>query len=226
MASPKTRFGKSFLNQDILEFIEDLHAPQSEALLHAEAELERSGMPQIQVSPTDGRILQFLMSLISAEKVLEFGTLSGYSALWLLMGMRERGKLWTVEMEHDHAEVARGVFERAGLSDRVQIIEGSGMDKLEELATYAPFDAVFIDADKENYGEYARFAWDHLKSGGLIIGDNAYLFGYLAGKKADLEQSQESIDGMRDFHMFLSENCLSVSLPTAEGMLVGMKPEK
>jgi len=223
MSDDKSRSGEKYNTETIQEFVESVHSPHSNAHLNALEALLVHDMPRIQVAPTDGKILHTLMAMIQAKKVVEFGTLSGYSALWLLEGMHPGGHLWTVESEPEHAKVADDVFEEAGVFDRVTMIQKTGLEALEILDRQAPFDAVFIDADKPNYPKYARWAYDHLRPGGLIIGDNAYLFGYLAGKEPDEEWDIMGIEAMQEFHRFIAENMVSVCLPTPDGMAVALK---
>jgi caffeoyl-CoA O-methyltransferase len=224
MADDNSRAGLGYSNPAIKTYLEKLFSPHNAALEDAVHQLDVMGMPHIQIAPTEGKILQVLLSMIGAQKVVEFGTLSGYSALWMLKALGTNGHLWTCEYSPKHAKVAQGVFERAGLSPQVTILEGPALDALDKLAAEAPFDAVFIDADKKNYIHYARWAFENLRSGGLIIGDNTYLFGYLKGRAPDENWNQEAIEGMTQFHEFLAEHCLAVCLPTPDGLSVGIKP--
>ncbi len=224
MADDNSRAGLGYATPAIKTYLERLFSPHDAALEDAVHQLDVMGMPRIQIAPIEGKILQVLLSMIGAQKVVEFGTLSGYSALWMLKALGKTGHLWTCEYSPKHAKVAQAVFERAGLDQQVTVLEGPALRSLENLSTEAPFDAVFIDADKKNYIYYARWAFEHLRSGGLIIGDNTYLFGYLKGRAPDENWDQESIEGMTQFHEFLAEHCLAVCLPTPDGLSVGIKP--
>lgn len=224
MADDQSRLETRYGNQAIRAYLEGLFCPEDPALDDAVARLDSEAMPRIQVSRNDGRILQVLLSLIQARKVVEFGTLSGYSGLWILKALGPAGRLWTCEYSPKHARVARAVFERAGHGEQVTVLEGSGLENLDRLAAYAPFDAVFLDADKVGYPAYARWAYEQLRPGGLILADNTYLFGYLAGREPDADWDRESIAAMRAFHEFLARHCLAVCLPTPDGLSVGMKP--
>lgn len=223
MSDQDSRSGLEYKTAAIMKFVEDVHSPQDESLEYALKVLKENDMPEIQIAAMEGKTLQLLLSMIKAEKVLELGTLSGYSGLWMLRGIKKGGKLITVEYEPKHAEVAADVFRHAGVENRVEILQGAGMDVLDEIKKRGPFDAVFIDADKHNYENYARFVFDLLNPGGLIIGDNAYLFGDLAGKEPQSEEDKMRIAGMQGFHKFLAEKTVSVCLPTPDGLAVGLK---
>ncbi|AGY59615.1 O-methyltransferase [Gloeobacter kilaueensis] len=225
MADDTTRSGTGgYSSLAIRDYIESLYSPPANDLTDAVGELERTDMPRIQISPTDGSILRLLLQMIRAKRVVEFGTLSGYSGLWMLRALGVDGHLWTCEYSSRHAEVARGVFERAGYGSQVTILEGDGRESLKKLEAHAPFDAVFIDADKSGYPLYARWAFDHLRPGGLIVADNTYLFGYLAGRAPDRNLDQRSIEAMQEFHVFLTSHCVAACLPTPDGLSVGIKP--
>src|SRR5262249_10917169 len=126
------------------------------------------GIPAIQVGPSEGRLLYLLMKLVAAKKVVEVGTLVGYSAIHMARALPPGGHVWSIEFEPSHAEVARANLARAGLADRVTVQVGAGRDVLPTLVGHGPFDAVFIDADKVNYDHYGRWALEHLRPGGLV----------------------------------------------------------
>ncbi|WP_287129310.1 O-methyltransferase [Candidatus Cyanaurora vandensis] len=223
MADEFSRNAGTYGSAAIKAYLEGLYSPSTPALNDALAQLETMGMPQIQIAPTEGKLLALLLKLIGAKKVVELGTLSGYSGLWLAGALPEDGHLWTFEYDPKHAAVAQGVFQRAGLAQRVTVLVGAALANLSIIEDQAPFDAVFIDADKHNYGRYGQWALQHLRPGGLVIGDNAYLFGYLAGREPDSETSLAAIAGMRHFHELLSQHCEAVCIPTADGLAVGRK---
>ncbi len=223
MADTDSRSGATYSSPAILDYLDHLHAPHTPAMLEALETIEVHDLPPIQISPTEGKILAVLARLVNAGKVVEIGTLSGYSALWLLEGMKENGTLWTVEYNARHADIARNVFRKAGCSDRVTLLEGSALDRLTDLEAHAPFDLVFIDGDKERYDVYVRWALNHVRPGGLVIADNAYLFGYLQGREPDEKWNLEAIEAMRRAHETLARESESVCLPTPDGLVLGMK---
>jgi caffeoyl-CoA O-methyltransferase len=173
-------------------------------------------MPEIQLGPAEGRLLELLLKLTGARKVVEIGTLAGYSALWMARALPANGHLWTIEADPDHAQVAAEVVAEAGLSDRVTIIADDAAEVLPRLSDSGPFCAVFLDADKGRYDVYGRWATANLRPGGLLVGDNAYLFGRL------LEDSDQA-RAMRRFHEEMAINFSSVCVPTPDGLALGVR---
>ncbi len=166
--------GTRRLLAEIDDYVEELFAPQDEALEAALEESRRAGLPEIQVSPNEGKLLQLLAEVAGARRILEVGTLGGYSTIHLGRGMPEDGVLISLEIDERHAEVARRNVERAGLAEKVEIQVGDARELLAELAERdeGPFDLVFIDADKEGYPEYLEWALRLSRPGSLILGDN------------------------------------------------------
>lgn len=212
MADNDSRAGARYATEEILSYVNRTHASHDAALARAFAVPD--GMPAIQVGPSEGRLLYLLMKMIGARKVVEVGTLAGYSAIQMARALPADGQLWTVEYEPKHAEVARGNIAAAGLASRVTVVVGAGRDVLPTLK--GPIDAVFIDADKGNYDFYGQWAIEHVRPGGLVIGDNTYLFGKL------LEDS-DTARAMRRFHEAIAAACESVCVPTPDGLVVGIK---
>ncbi|BCQ39411.1 hypothetical protein ERHA54_20140 [Erwinia rhapontici] len=133
--------------------------------------------------------------MVGAKRILEIGTLGGYSTLWLARALPEDGKVITLEYEAHHAEIAAQNIRRAGLESKVTIRVGAALDTLPTLADAAPFDMIFIDADKRNNPAYLEWAIQYSRSGTLIIGDNVVR----NGRVADGDTSDWNIQGVRDF---------------------------
>ena len=155
-------------------YISKLFAPEDSALESARKEMERAGMPEISVSASEGKLLQVLAQIINAKRILEIGTLGGYSTIWLARTLAADGKLITLEIDADHAAVASRNLKRAGLSKNVEIKVGPALDSLAQMqsGSVTQFDMVFIDADKEGYPKYLQAALPLLRDGGLVIADN------------------------------------------------------
>jgi predicted O-methyltransferase YrrM len=165
------------------EFVGATLAKDDEALQGALDAAAVAGLPPIQVSPPQGRLLQILVRVSDARTVLEFGTLGGYSAILIARALPPGGRLVTLEANADYAEVARGSIERAGLGDDVvELRVGPALETLPQLEAEGagPFDLVFIDADKVNTPSYFAWALDHCRPGSLIVADNVVRGGTLA----------------------------------------------
>ncbi len=141
------------------------------ALTAAAESSDAAGLPSIAVSAQQGKFLSLLAGAIQARRILEIGTLGGFSTIWLARGAGPQGRVVTLEYEPKHAEVARANLQRAGVADRVQVIVGAALDTLPTL-TGDPFDLVFIDADKENYPGYLQWAVKLSHPGSVIVLDN------------------------------------------------------
>ncbi len=222
MADPSSRAGTTYWTPAIEEYLQGLTARETPGMRAALDAIERAGMPAIQVAPTDGRIIEVLLRIAGARKVVEIGTLAGYSGQWILKALPADGHLWTIESSPTHFEVARGVFERAGLADRVTQLLGAGLEVLPTIERDGPFDAVFVDADKPSYPGYAEWALRNLRSGGLVIADNTYLFSYLVGETTSDGQARDQ-RAMQRFHELMARSFDAVTIPTPDGLTVGLK---
>jgi predicted O-methyltransferase YrrM len=154
------------------DYIEALYAPEDDVLDAILREAHREGLPHIHVRPEVGKLLALLVGISGATRVLEIGTLAGYSAVWLGRALPENGRLYTLEVSERHATVARHAIAMAGLEDRVEVLLGPALDTLARLPAGQPFDMVFIDADKESYPAYLNQALRLTRQGGLIVADN------------------------------------------------------
>jgi predicted O-methyltransferase YrrM len=153
-------------------YINDHLVGADEALEAALAASDAAGLPQIAVAPSHGKLLHILALSIGARRVLEIGTLGGYSTIWLARALPAGGELISLEFDPKHAEVARGNLKHAGLDTKVEVMVGAALDTLPSLPSDAPFDLVFIDADKQNNPEYFRWAVRLTRPGALIFVDN------------------------------------------------------
>jgi predicted O-methyltransferase YrrM len=191
-------------------YIVDRLVASDEALDQVFAANAAAGLPAIDVSPPQGKLLHLIARMIGARRVLEIGTLGGYSTIWFARALPEGGQVVTLEAEPAHAEVARANFARAGVTDRIELRLGQALDSLAALAAEgaAPFDLVFIDADKPNNPHYLAFAMKLARPGAVIIADNVVR----EGEIVDASSRDPSIQGTRRmFDMMAEEPRLSAT---------------
>ncbi len=176
----------------------DLFALDDDILRAAVDASAAAGMPQIQVSATLGRFLNIQARAIGARRILEIGTLAGYSSIWLGRALPVDGRLITLELEPHHAEVARANFARAGLETLVEVRVGPASESLAALAEAGvePFDMVFIDADKEGYPDYLEWSLRLSRPGTLIVADNVVRGGAIL----DVASADSRVQGIRRFN--------------------------
>jgi caffeoyl-CoA O-methyltransferase len=203
----------------LVRYLGRVFRPEDAALKEARERSAKAGLPDIQVGAMDALHLEVLARAIGARKAVEIGTLGGYSGISLARGLGRGGRLHTFELEPRHAELARENFRRAGVLELVKIHVGPALERLPDCEEDAPFDLVFIDADKAGYPAYLAWAAHHLRVGGVVLGDNAFAFGDIAdGRGADAT-------AMREFNEELARGgrFRSTLLPTGEGLALGVK---
>ncbi|KAH7096105.1 O-methyltransferase family 3 protein [Auriculariales sp. MPI-PUGE-AT-0066] len=160
------------------------------------------GLPEIAVSMAQGKFLNLLVRSHKWRRILEVGTLGGYSAIWLARGLPPDGELITLELSERHATVARENIERAGLTAKVKVIVGNAAETLKTLTDNASFDFAFVDADKENNAIYVEHAKRLVRSGGVIIIDNVVRNGQLA----DETNTESRVEGCRNLLRSMKED--------------------
>ena len=178
--------------------------PADPVLDAALAANSKGGLPAIDVSPAQGKLLNLLVRMSGAKRILEIGTLGGYSTIWLARALPPRGKVVTLELEPHHAKVARANLERAGLSELVDLRVGPALESLAALAGEGagPFDMVFIDADKPNNPNYLSWAMKFSRPGTVIICDNVIRDGAVLNE----DGSDAGVEGARAAFSFIGGN--------------------
>lgn len=168
-----------------------------------------AGLPPIQVSAPQGKLLQIIARMIDAKNILEIGTLAGYSTIFLARALAPGGKVVTLELEKRHAEVAVANFERAALENRIEMRQGNAMDTLPQLSKEGagPFDMVFIDADKPNIPSYFEWSLKLSRPGAVIIVDNVVR----EGAVADAGSTDEAVKGVRRLNEMMASDSRVVS---------------
>jgi predicted O-methyltransferase YrrM len=185
-------------------FIGETLAPEDDALRGALEAARDAGLPQIQVSPPLGRLLEMLIGLHRSREVLEFGTLGGYSTIWMARALPDGGRVVTLEADPAYAKVAQATFERLGLAGAIDVRIGPALETLAllEEEDAGPFDFVFIDADKVNSPNYLAWALDRSRPGALIVADNVVRDGTLA----DATSPDPAVQAQRRLHEMLAED--------------------
>jgi predicted O-methyltransferase YrrM len=183
-------------------YLSDLLIPSDQALEAALQASASAGLPAINVSPNQGKLLHLLARLQGSRNILEIGTLGGYSTIWLARALPAGGRLVTLESDANHAAVARANIARAGLAEVVDLRLGPALETLPQLATEgrAPFDLIFIDADKPSYADYLAWAMRLSRHGSLIIADNVVRNGAVLDPASD----DPRVQGTRRFNEMLA----------------------
>lgn len=175
------------------DYFADLLAPSDAHLRATLIENNSSGLPAHDVSATQGKMLALFARMVGAKRILEIGTLGAYSTIWMARALPAGGKVVTIEFSETHAEAARRNIDRAGLSDVIDLRVGKALDVLPTLS--APFDMIFIDADKPNNPNYIRWALTLSRPGTIIVGDNVVRGGAVADPASD----DANVKGVREF---------------------------
>ncbi|HEX4924903.1 MAG TPA: O-methyltransferase [Bdellovibrionales bacterium] len=217
---------KSFGNNDlaITRYAIETFRPLDSKLNAILENSSKAGLPAIQVGPMDGLHLEVLTRAFGARSAVEIGTLGGFSGACIARGLKAGGKLYTFDVNEKNALVAQKAFETAGLSDRVEILVGPALENLPKIERHGPFDLVFIDADKQNYTNYFRWAAKHLRIGGAVLADNTFAFGFIADDtKAGDEKP--SVQALREFNKTVAtdKRFRATILPTGEGLTLAVK---
>ncbi len=200
-------------------YVTELFAAEDPILSKIRARHAAENLPSINISPEEGKLLYVLLFAIQARRVLEIGSLGGYSGVWLARALPPGGELTTIEKDPKHAKIAREAFDSARLHGRVQLIEGSALDVLPTL--HPGFDAVFIDADKEPLPRYFEWGMKLLRRGGLLLCDNAFFH----GAAVDPNDRSANALGVRAFNELAAHDrrLVGTIIPVRDGLLIGVK---
>lgn len=200
MTNEATKSQKMWTSVD--RYVDGLLIPSDPILEAALAESIAAGLPEIAVTPSQGKMLFLLAKMQGARRILEIGTLGGYSTIWMARALPGDGRLVTLEAERKHLAVARRNITRAGLSERVELRQGPALKTLRKIADEgdSAFDFVFIDADKENTAEYFDWALKLSRAGSAIVVDNVIRDGEVANAKT----ADPSVQGIRRFNEALA----------------------
>ena len=181
-------------------YLTALLVPHDPALAASLAVAAEAGLPAHEVSPTQGKLLHLLARACGAHRILELGTLGGYSTIWLARALPPDGRLVTLERDPRYAQVARSSIAAAGVADRVELHVGPALETLPRLAKQEPFDLTFVDADKARSAEYLEWAIRLSRRGSLIVADNVVR----GGAVADASSADPAVRGVRRFYELLA----------------------
>lgn len=208
-------------SEAIANYVHDLFQPEDEVLAWVRQRAAEAKLPDIHVPALDGLCLEIIARASGAKRAVEIGVLAGYSGICLMRGMGSGAKLWALEKSESHAKVARESFSRAGIHNAVELLVGNALTLLPTLEASGPFDLVFIDADKENYLNYFRWASRNLRQGGVLLADNCFAFGEIT----EAESDRPVVQSLRRFNAAVAEDSSlrATILPSGEGLLFAVK---
>lgn len=205
---------------DKLSYIRSLFAKETEEL-RTIRESTTGKNDSIYIYPEEGKLLQMIIKLAGVKSIVEIGTLSGYSANWMVNALPEDGIVYTFEHDPTRAELAQ-----ANIKDpRIKLIKGNALKMLPEIENEGPFDMVFIDANKNDYSNYLTWAENNIKKGGIITADNTLLFNTVWDENSTERVSEAALKSMKEFNLRLADNSkyTSLMMPTEEGFSIAIK---
>lgn len=207
------------------KYLNEVFGLDDPELAEIRGELHRHNVEFMSVSGAEARVLQFLTRALSVKKIVEVGTLFGYSALAFAKALPEDGRIWTLEKSRDNFAIAEKHFAKFSAGRKVTALNGDAIETLSSIEQEGPFDLVFIDADKAGYLKYLDWAEKNVRVGGYIVGDNTFLFGALWGETRDRNINEKQIAAMNEFNRRLADRSRynSTLIPTVEGLTVAQK---
>jgi predicted O-methyltransferase YrrM len=209
------------INEELYKYINNLYVKESELITNLKELYDKYKIPKISITPEQGKLLYIISKLTKAKKILEIGTLIGYSTLWLYESLPKDGILFTIEVSEKHYSIAKHFFQKNNLLDKINIFLGKAFDMKDILTELSPFDMVFLDADKEKYSEYYPFIKKLLVQGGVFIIDNTLS----KGRVIDKNNKQKGVIETRKLNNLLSksEEFDSILIPIADGLSIAIK---
>lgn len=208
-------------NDALSAYISATFAQEDDVLARVREQIPRLGLPDIMLQAEEAAFLQMMAAVSGAEVIVEIGSLGGYSGIWMARALPDDGKLITIEIDPEHAEVARRHFDLAGLAHKVELMEGNAHEVLPSISHRSPFDMLFIDADGRGYLDYLDWAMENLRTGGVIAAHNAFAYG---GQVLDRAGQDEVIRARQEFNQRLASDprLLSTIFPAGDGMSISV----
>ncbi len=186
---------------------------------------QREKVISMQISPHEGRLLYFLAKSIKADKIVEIGSLYSYSTIHLVRSLNSnKGLVFTCDISKERHQTSQTLIKNYPEYEKIKWVTGKALDTLPQLEKEGPFDMVFIDADKENYVKYLEWAEKNLRSNGLLVADNTFLFGSVYGDP-ERKINQKTVDVMHKFNQYIAQSPLWIGtlIPTTEGLTIAIK---
>jgi caffeoyl-CoA O-methyltransferase len=216
--------GPQLTGRELEEVIARQFAAEDEVLRQTTERAREHGLPSIQISPLQGKLLQVLAKACQARKILEIGALAGYSGIWLARALPADGRLITLEIDETHANVVRESFRQAQVDDRTEVRVGPALETLPQLKEEGPFDLIFIDADKGAYPQYLAEAIRLSRPGSIIVADNCVMGGNALGDVQESTTQPQHFTGPRTYNQRAGSDpaLCSIALPMSSGMTVSV----
>ncbi|ANC34240.1 Putative O-methyltransferase/MSMEI_4947 [Anaplasma phagocytophilum] len=206
------------------EYLNKLFAVDTEGALKAH-KTAPSELRMAQLGTVEGQMLQLLIRMAGIHSIVEVGTCVGFSAICMAHALPSKGHIYTIEKDYENVVTANQNIVNCKLEDKITVLHGEALEQLDTLKEMAPFDMIFIDANKSSYLAYLNWAKMYIRKGGLIVADNTFLFGSVFDEHPTEKVSSNAHASMRAFNDELAnkEKYLSTIIPTSEGMMVSMK---
>ncbi len=200
---------------EVENYIENLFVKKDMDLDNVIKSIKENKMPNHSIFPNQGKLIQLIINMCNVKSVLEIGTLAGYSAILMAKALPNSGRIKTIELEKDFANVAKKNIEKANLCNKIEVIEGEALEVLKNKVTDKTFDMFFFDAHKPSYIDYFNFAIKHSKKGSIIIADNVIR----DGEVLDLNNLDEKVKGVREYNEYISnrEDISTIIIPNVSG---------
>lgn len=207
------------------KYVEEVFGLRDPELQRTRDRMVATKTEYMSVSSSEARILQFLIRLNGVRKIVEFGTLYGYSALAMAKALPTDGKVITLEKSPEHHAAAVATFANSTVGNKIEALCGDAQDLMPKLEPQGPFDMVFIDANKAGYVDYLNWAEKNVRRGGLIVGDNTFLFGAMWNETERKNVGEAQVQVMHEFNNRLADSAKynSALIPTVEGLTVAQK---
>ncbi len=213
------------ITDEINEYLIENFSADDEFLINLKKEARNAGIPEIHISPVQAAFMQFMLKTIGAKRVLEIGTLAGYSAITMARALPEDGLLTAVEVNKNFAEFAKKKSYEAGLKDKIEIYNNHAVIFLKEYNPEIKFDFVFMDAQKTEYEDYFKLVENRVRPGGIIAADNALAFGDIVSEEPD--RDSEEVRAVRRFNEYVKnhEDFETTLVTAGDGLLMALKKQ-